>query len=280
MGSQIRPRTLASWLAALVVAGLMLLPGCSSAPGGLRLFGPPARARTARASSQQTFDLMPAPVRKNGDVTPQSRDPRKDGVGRVSPDGKWVAYESDRDAIRSVWVARRDHSRERRVSGTHLAVLPTWSPDGSRLLFLERQFSRPEIWSASVLDMATEKVRIVASIGGPRPAGASWFPDNRRVCYGKEDRLVVLDVISGGKTDVPLPPGARPVIGTPAVSPDGGRIGFAVADGVWVASLADRRIEKLISEPDVDAFAWAPGGRQIAFRSSRDGQWKLYIVQP
>jgi Tol biopolymer transport system component len=55
---------------------------------------------------------------------------------------------------------------------------------------------------------------------------------------------------------------------------------FAVAgDGVWMVVL-DGRMHRVISEGDVDAFAWAPGGRQIAFRTARDGQWKLQIVRP
>ena len=37
---------------------------------------------------------------------------------------------------------------------------------------------------------------------------------------------------------------------------------------------------EVYDEPDVDAFAWAPGGGQIAVRTAHDGQWRLYIVQP
>jgi Tol biopolymer transport system component len=101
------------------------------------------------------------------------------------------------------------------------------------------------------------------------------------VCYGGENHLVVLDVASGAARTLQVPADARPIVGVPAVSPDGGRVVFAVAaDGVWMASLADGRVQRLISERDVDAFAWAPGGRQIAFRNGRDGQWKLFDLEP
>lgn len=66
----------------------------------------------------------------------------------------------------------------------------------------------------------------------------------------------------------------------PAWSPDGSRLAFAVVgDGVWIVWLADGRASRAIAEADIDAFAWAPGGRQIAYRTA-DGQWKTGMVKP
>jgi len=283
MSPQNRSRTLASWLLAGAVAGL--LPGCSFAGRGLRLSeSPAARPRTERGPNQQPFELMPPPAsakKANSDSTSSQRDGRKTSAVRVSPDGRWVAYESNGGGVHGVWIARRDGSEPRRVSGASLAILPSWSPDGSHLLFVARSFTRPDIWGIWIVEMGTTRVNRVASVGSVQIAGASWFPDNRHVCYPKADRLVVLDISTGAASTLHVPSNARPIVGVPAVSPEGGRIVFAVAsDGVWLASLGDGRVQRLISERDVDAFAWAPGGRQIAFRSARDGQWKLYIVEP
>jgi len=282
MGLLTRSRTLAFWLLAVAAGALLLQPGCSSAGRGLRLSERPA-SRSGRefGRSQQSFDLMaPTGRTKAGDAAATERDNRKTGGVRISPDGRWVAYEAERSGVHGVWVARRDGSDARRVSGAYFAILPAWSPDGSRLLFVARQPARPDTWTVWTVEMRTAQVSRVASVGGVRIAGVSWFPDNRRVCYGSENRLVVLDVASGVTRMLPVPPDARPIVGVPAVSPDGGRVVFAAADAVWIASLVDGRAQRLINEPDVDAFAWAPSGGQIAFRTAHDGQWKLCIVQP
>jgi Tol biopolymer transport system component len=241
---------------------------------------PVGRSTPQFGRNHQSFDLMAPPMRTKagGNVAAAERDNRKAGI-RISPDGRWVAYEAELGGVHGVWIARRDGSDARRVSGTSFASFPAWSPDGSRLLFVARQFVRSDTWTLWTLEMRTARASRVASVGGVRIAGISWFPDNRRVCYGSEDRLVVLDIASGSTRILHVPSDA-PIVGVPAVSPDGGRVVFAVTDAVWIASLVDGRVQRLFNEPDVDAFAWAPGGGQIAFRTAHDGQWKLYIVQP
>src|SRR4029079_19118353 len=44
-----------------------------------------------------------------------------------SPDGRFVAFDSDRDGKRGVYVANRDGSQIRRISGAGYAAVPTWS---------------------------------------------------------------------------------------------------------------------------------------------------------
>jgi Tol biopolymer transport system component len=271
-------------LLAAAASMLLLQPGCSSAGGGFRLWGTSAaRSRAAQeARGQQSFDLMSARARtKAGDDSFTSeRDARKTLGARISPDGRWVAYEAERAGVHGVWVARRDGSEARRISGTSFAALPSWSPDGSRLLFVSRQTVRSDAWSLWTLEMHSARVSQAASLGGYRIAGASWFPDSRRVCYGSDTGLVVLDVASRSMQVLRVPAEALPIVGVPAVSPEGGRVVFAVSDSIWIASLGDGRVQRLLNEPDVDAFAWAPGGSQIVFRTARDAQWKVYVVQP
>jgi Tol biopolymer transport system component len=272
-------------LVVLLVAGLALgaASGCSATGRGGRLSSLPRESsRIEQRANQQPFDLMPASSpRRSPDADPRStqRDSEAAEGVRVSPDGKWMAFESDRGGVRGVWIARRDGSGAQRISGPRLAARPTWSPDGSRLIFLERQFRRPDVWSIWMAEVPGGSARRLASLGSVRIAGAAWFPDSRRVCYGSDDRLVVLDTSTRALRAFRVPADGGRIAGTPAVSPDGVRVVFAVAgDGVWIAAL-DGRMQRVISEGDVDAFAWAPGGRQIAFRTARDGQWKLQIVR-
>ena len=62
---------------------------------------------------------------------------------RLSPDGTQVAFDSDRDGERGVYVADADGRRVRKVSGDGYAAVPTWAPDGKRLAFLRAEAGAP-----------------------------------------------------------------------------------------------------------------------------------------
>ena len=57
--------------------------------------------------------------------------PAFDMQPRFSPDGKWIAYATDRDGLTNIWIARPDGSSARQVSKEKRWYVnsPTWSPD-------------------------------------------------------------------------------------------------------------------------------------------------------
>jgi TolB protein len=268
------------WLL-FVVAGIgpVLLAGCSTA--GRMLVARDPRPAPSADHEHPPFDLMPATSPRNPGARPASpRAIEVSGALHASPDGKWIAFESDQDGVHGVWVARPDGERARRVSGSRLALRPRWSPDGTRLMFLGHDSKRADAWNIWIADPDEAAPRKVTSGGSVSLAGASWFPDSRHICYGSDKWLIVADITSNTARAFRLPADSSRVAGVPAVSPDGRLIVFAVeGEGAWMASLGDGAITQIVSERDVDAFAWAPGGRQIAFRNARDGQWKVRIVK-
>ena len=73
---------------------------------------------------------------------------------QLAPDGKSVAFDSDRDGVRGVYLARADGSGVRRLSGVGYAAVPTWSPDGRRLGFLRAENERPNVWNLWVIELS------------------------------------------------------------------------------------------------------------------------------
>ncbi len=197
---------------------------------------------------------------------------------RLSPDGREVAFDSDRDGERGVYIARRDGSGIRRVSGDGFAAIPTWSPDGSRLAFVRGEPERPKVWNLWILDVATGTMHRVTSHRYGQLWGASWFPEGRRVAYSHEDALYVQDLTSGRRTRYQSPVAGR-LVRTPAVSPEGGRIVFQVqGDGVWLLTLDRGTMGRILPDPSAEEFTWDPRGARVAYHSRRDGQWRIWIT--
>jgi len=197
---------------------------------------------------------------------------------RLSPDGTLVAFDSDRDGLRGVYVSARDGTNVRRVSGPGYAAVPSWSPDGSRLAFIKAEPSSAGVWNIWVLNVASGEMARLTSHSFGQPWGASWFPDGKRVCYSHEDRLIVLDTASDSSQLYPSPRKGR-LVRTPAVSPDGRRVIFQLyRDGAWLLDLADGSMRRVLADPSAEEFSWSPDGRRVAFHSRRDGQWGVWVM--
>ena len=196
---------------------------------------------------------------------------------RPSPDGRFIAFDSDRDGERGVYIAGRDGSNARRVSGPGYAALPSWSPDGSRLAYIRAEQDRPAVWNLCVQPLEGPARRVTRNAYG-QTWSASWFPDNRRICYTHEDTLMVLD-LENGRWRRFRSPIAGALLRTPAVAPDGSTIVFQVVrDGAWMLNLATGSMTRVLADPTAEEFAWAPDGSRIAFHSKRDGQWGIYVL--
>ena len=199
---------------------------------------------------------------------------------RPSPDGARVAFDSDRDGTRGVFVAAADGSGAVRISGPGYSAVPSWSPDGTRLAFVRAEPNAPRVWNVwtAAADGSQLQRRTHHRVG--QAWGASWFPDSRRVAYSVETRVIVLDLQSGVTASYASPVPGR-LLRTPAVSPDGGRIIFQVyREGAWLLDLATRRMHRVLDDPTAEEFTWTPDGRRVAFHSRRTGAWSVWVMEP
>jgi Tol biopolymer transport system component len=153
------------------------------------------------------------------------------------------------------------------VSGDFFLPSLDWSPDGSRISYVE-----------------DGRIRLIDADGsnptevpGTSDAvvTASWSPDGRRFAYTSGGALSLIGVDGSDPTLVvpSIPPGAF----SPAWSPDGAEIAYRAGCDVWVATpdgLHRTRLAQLRSiVPDgrcgsdqgsSEQLAWSPDGQQIA----------------
>jgi cytoskeletal protein RodZ len=199
---------------------------------------------------------------------------------RQSPDGRSIAFDSDRDGERGVYLADADGNNVRRISGDGFAAIPSWSPDGQSIAFVRAEADRPKVWNLWTTDVSSGRSRRLTSYKVGAPWGGSWFPDGRRIAYSHETNLVVLDLETGRQRVFESPIGGR-LVRTPAVSPDGERVMFQVyRDGAWLLELADGSMRKVLSDPSAEEYTWAPDGQRVAYHSRSAGSWGVWIMAP
>ncbi|HET7217957.1 MAG TPA: hypothetical protein VFJ02_07905 [Vicinamibacterales bacterium] len=199
---------------------------------------------------------------------------------QLSPDEQSVAFDSDRDGTRGVYIARADGTGVRRVSGEGYAAVPRWSPDGARLTFLRAEPERTRVWNLWMLDLRSgETTRLTNHTYGQVWAG-SWFPDGQKIGYSHENRFIVLDIANERSSSYPSPIEGR-LVRTPAVSPDGRLVIFQVyRDGGWLLDLNDGSMRRVLEDPSAEEFTWSPDGTRVAFHSRRNGAWGIWVMSP
>jgi cytoskeletal protein RodZ len=197
---------------------------------------------------------------------------------RPSPDGRMIAFDSDREGERAVYLADANGRDVRRVTGEGFAAVPSWSPDGRRLAYVRAEPGRPRVWNLWTLDLASGDTTRLTSHPVGQPWGAAWFADGKRIAYSHEDRIIVRALEGGIERIYPSPVKGR-LLRTPAVSPDGRRIIFQVyKDGAWLLDLSDGSMTRILTDPTAEEFTWSPDGRQVAYHSRKTGDWGVWVM--
>jgi len=222
--------------------------------------------------------LMKASIARDGavSVTPVMDDSAANFHGVMSPDGTRLAFDSNREGTRGVYVAEANGATPRRVSGEGFATTPSWSPDGTRLAFVKSEPGHPRVWNVWIANLGSGRLTRVSHHRVGQAWRPSWFPDGKRLAYSVEDDLIVTDLRRQTSRSIRSPEPGR-LVRTPAVSPDGRRVVFQVfGDGVWLFDLTSGTMHRVLADRTAEEFAWSPDGKRIAFHARHVGRWSLW----
>jgi dipeptidyl aminopeptidase/acylaminoacyl peptidase len=114
-----------------------------------------------------------------------------DPGAQPSPDGKWLAFISDRDGWDHLYVMpSRGGAPTQITKGNFEAWRPTWSPDSTRIAFDANEPGRPGDRHVGIATIAPDpsrvKVTTITSGKGTNVAPV-WSPDGRRLVYQHTD---------------------------------------------------------------------------------------------
>ncbi len=211
----------------------------------------------------------------------------------VLPLGK-IAFVSFRDEYegrsnREIYLITADGSGPTNLSRNSCADdEPDWSPDGSKLVWSSDRDGDFELYVMSADGSGVAQLTTEGSALSPR-----WSPDGRYIAYTRGGTIKVMNadgsdprVVLGGEPEATAPDPCHTGGFPGGWSPDSTRIVYYSASlarqlgQVCTVSVDGSEVVSVVSEPPVYNVepVWSPDGKRIAFRSIRDENHDIYVV--
>jgi len=236
--------------------------------------------------------------------------PKQERHPRWSPDGKWIAFESDRSGDYQIWLLPVDGGEARQLTSLSTgATGPVWSPTGDKLAFVSAvfpefsamPFAEANAKNASELSAReNDKVKVRVATQLLYRHWDSWHDGRRR-------HLFVIGVRDGACRGEPrnVTPGENDAIPTSSTFNSGDEYAFS-SDGktltftapplplreqawntnhdLWLVDLETLERRQLTTNPAADGTPrFSPDGRTLAYRAqavagSEADRWRLMTL--
>jgi Tol biopolymer transport system component/predicted Ser/Thr protein kinase len=136
----------------------------------------------------------------------------------VSPDGKWIAFDSNRSGNQDIWIMRQDGSQLRQLSTDPAHDWSgSWSPDGDRIVFHSLRYGNRDIFvmpvtGGAVTPLTNHPAEDIVPV---------WSPDGKKIAF-VSNRSGTMEVwVMSSNGGIPLQLTFQTVQDVPCWSPDG-----------------------------------------------------------
>ena len=240
-----------------------------------------AYAHMARSGNLQRVAFDPARETVVGEPVWITQGSRLALVPDLSPDGEWLAFDTQTDRQEDIYVVKRDGTGLRQLTDdSYKDRAPRWSPNGRRIAFFS---DRSGTWQAWVINADGSGLQQITN-GSDGITNPVWSPDGSHLLYRiLGGRSAIMEV---GKSWQEQSPQAIPPMSDTGEyfllvwswSPDGRRLAGMQArsaadpSGIVVYDLESHQYQKLAdfgSQP-----VWLSDGRRLLFQY----QSKLYLI--
>lgn len=226
---------------------------------------------SARTGDTEIFLVDP----DMGDAVNLTRSPKsEERYPCWSPDGRQIAFTSDRDGTYNLYVMNSDGSNLRQLThekDPNVAYMPSWA--GSCIAF---GFHGKEPWMATI-SPAGDDFKIVGKGHDP-----CISPDGKQIAFTETDGKgwCVFLCNAGGSNRRQITYGTNEMGAVyPNWSPDGKRIVYANQVGQtleqFVCDVDGKNVRQLTHLGRISCpAAWSPDGKWISFRSTDNAFWR------
>ncbi len=117
-----------------------------------------------------------------------------DSQPRISPDGKWIAFISDRDGNDNLWIVKADGTEPKQITKDNRIGFrsPTWTPDSQYVVATKLQqganFWMYNVRGGSGINLTAPAPGAAPTPGQPSPAriGAAFSPDGKFLYFAQK----------------------------------------------------------------------------------------------
>jgi Tol biopolymer transport system component/DNA-binding SARP family transcriptional activator len=204
----------------------------------------------------------------------------------VSPDGRWVAYDSDRNGNQDLFLIPSDGGDATPLV-TRLAddFRPAWSADGAEIAFYSFERDVRRLFTVAATGGVPAMARPADSLEEHSP---DWSPDGRRIVFHRSPdtlrQLYVMDRDASGAWNTP-----RQLTRSGCIqgrwSPDGQWVACTIAGTLKLVSADGAETRMLVTPADAPEGAlpayvrWSRDGREVLFKGvERGGASSIWAV--